>query len=138
MKKKELQKRIMVIITSLVLLLSCTTTIYAIKYTELEPNAFPGVDTSNTQDLGAFLGQIFNFGIAIAVTLALVMIIWGGIIKMTTDSWSKTDEANKKIQNAVYGLVLALVSWLLLYTINPDMVTFDNNTFLGTEKNQTK
>jgi hypothetical protein len=66
------------------------------------------------------------------------MIIWGGIIKMTTDSWSKTDEANKKIQNAVYGLVLALVSWLLLYTINPDMVTFSNNTFLGTPKTQQK
>ena len=103
-----------------------------ICYVALEQNAFPGVDQPSASNLNVYLGQIFNFGIAAAVALALIMIIWGGIIKMTTDSWNKQDEANSKIQNALWGLGLALISWILLYTINPELVTFKNNTLLKT------
>jgi hypothetical protein len=105
-------------------------------YVKLEKNAFPGV--TNSTDLTSFLGQIFNFGIAIAVALALVMIIWGGILKMTTDSWNKQDEAKSKITNALYGLGIALISWLLLYTINPALVDFKNNTLLNPSKTKTQ
>lgn len=100
-------------------------------YTPLEPGALPGVTESST-NLGAFLGTVFNFGIAAAVVLALIMIIWGGIEMMTSDSWMKHDSGKKKITDALMGLGLALVSWLLLYTINPNLVTFNGNLLLGT------
>lgn len=100
-------------------------------YVQLEPNAFPGVSASS--NLTTFLSQVFNFGIAAAVALALIMIIWGGIMKMTTDSWEKTDEANGKITNALYGLGIALISWILLYTINPALVDFSKNTLLNSK-----
>lgn len=109
-------------------------------YVLLEPSAFPGIadQTGSSLGLGNFLGQVFNFGIAIAVVLALAMIIWGGIMYMTSDSWTGKDDGKSKIQDALIGLGIALVSWLLLYTINPNLVTFQNNTFLGTTQTTTK
>ncbi len=100
-----------------------------ICYVLLEPGAFQGVDAPSN-DLGKYLGQVFDYGIAIAVVLALIMIIYGGIIKMTTDSWEKADTAKTIIENALYGLGMALISWILLYTINPELVDFKYNTFL--------
>jgi hypothetical protein len=108
-------------------------------YIPLEKNAFPGMTTSaQTVPLSAYLGLVFDFGIAIAVVLALVMIIWGGIMLMTTDSWEGKSEGKAKIQNALWGLGLALISWLLLYTINPDLVNFNNNTLLYPAQTTTK
>ncbi len=108
---------------------------YAVGYTPLEPDAFgSGVVTAASSNLTSFLSAVFTFSIAIAVGLALIEIIWGGIIKMTTDSWSGKSEANNKIVNAAYGLALVLVSWLVLYTINPTLVSFSGNTFLNPPK----
>ncbi len=92
-------------------------------YIPLEPSAFPGTENA-TNNLGGFLGQAFNYIIALAVVLALIMIIWGGIEYMTTDSFSGKDDGKKKIQNAFWGLGLALVSYLVLSTINPCLVDF--------------
>ncbi|MFH1455302.1 MAG: pilin [bacterium] len=146
-------KKLSVIILSMILFISSANSVLAecdpktnldtithkICYVALEPGAFQGVGEPSNDNLSKYLGQVFNYGIAVAVVLALIMIIWGGIIKMTTDSWSKKDEANAKITNAIYGLGLALISWLLLYTINPNLVKFNssNNTLLNTPTTQT-
>ncbi len=89
----------------------------------LEPGAFPGLNTSSP-DLGSFLASVFNFAIAAAVALTLVMIIIGGIEYMTTDAWDKKEHGKERIWGALKGLGLALVSWLILYTINPCLVDF--------------
>jgi hypothetical protein len=78
----------------------------------------------NVGNLSSFLGQVFNLGIAVAVVLALIMIIWGGIEYMTTDAFTGKSDGKKKITDALLGLGLALISWLLLYTINPCLVQF--------------
>jgi succinate dehydrogenase/fumarate reductase cytochrome b subunit len=134
--KKISNKKIFII--SAVLFLFQTTSVFALEYVPLEPAAFKDVTASATTSLGSYLGQVFNFGIAIAVTLALIMIIWGGIMYMTTDSWSGKEEGKTKITNALWGLGLALVSWLLLWTINPNLVNFggSNNALLSTTTSQ--
>jgi len=110
-------------------------------YTPLEPNAFAGFNTTSPtgNSLADFLGNVFSFGIAAAVVLALIMIIWGGIEYMTTDSWQNKDDGKKRIQDALLGLGLALISYLILFTINPCLVDFmgnkgcnTTNTFLTT------
>ena len=78
----------------------------------------------NTADLTTFLKDLFDFGIAIAVALSVIMISWGGVLYMTTDSWFGKEDGRGKIKNALYGLALALVCWLILYTINPCLVDF--------------
>ncbi|MFH1626747.1 MAG: pilin [bacterium] len=109
--------------------------VFAKEYTFLESGAFLGVKTDNPS-IGVFLGQVFNWGIAVAIVLALIMVIWGGIEKMTSDSWKSTDAAKTKFENAGWGLALALASYLILYTVNPCLVNWGkkdgcDNTFLN-------
>jgi Type IV secretion system pilin len=131
MKNKILCKKILCWFVSVLLIFPMANALAATQtYTPLQPGAFPGV-TENTADLGVFLGSVFNWGIAIAVALALIMIIYGGIEMMTSDSWMKHDDGKKKIYDALMGLGLALISWLLLYIINPTLVTFCGNIFIG-------
>lgn len=100
--------------------------VFSLEYAPLERDAFAdfGSPTPTNNSLVDLLTSVFNFGIAAAVALALIMIIRGGIIKMTTDSWQGQDEAKSIIENAIYGLGLALISYLVLYTINPCLVMF--------------
>lgn len=108
--------------------------VFALEYTPLEPNAFINLEmgggTINTTNLADFLSKVFNFGIAIAVALSVIMIAWGGIQYMTTDSWTGKEDGKGKVENAFYGLALALISWLILYTINPNLVSFRANTIV--------
>ncbi len=76
------------------------------------------------QNLPSFLGSIFNFGIAAAVVLTVIMLIWGGIEYMTVESWTGKSDATTRIKNALAGLALALGSYVILYTINPCLVDF--------------
>jgi len=106
-----------------ILILPQLSSAAALQYKMLEPNAFPGVSTSGN-DLPTFLTMAFQFGLAIAAILAVIMIIWGGVETMLSESVFGKDAGRQKIWDAVLGLGLALVSWLILYTINPNLVIF--------------
>lgn len=97
---------------------------FALEYIPLEKAAFKGFEATSETQLSQFLSQAFSFGLAIAAALAVIMIVWGGVQIMTTDSWGGKSEGKQKIWDAVWGLILALVSWLILYTINPDILNF--------------
>ncbi len=98
----------------------------ALGYTPLENGVFNDFNTgvSSNNQLGTFLGQAFQFGLAVAAALAVVMIVWGGVEIMLSESMFKKEDGKKKIQDAIWGLLLALVSWLILFTINPDILNF--------------
>lgn len=98
-----------------------------ITYTPLESGVFDGFGegiASGSSDLSVFLGQAFQFGLAIAAALTVIMIVWGGVEYMLTDSVFSKEDGKKKIKEALLGLGLALVSWLILYIINPDILNF--------------
>ena len=120
-------KKIAVFVSSFFALFSASSVLAAVSYTPLE--SIPGTGISPTSpmtfsNLGGFFGQVFNYGIAVAAVLALVMIITGGIQYMTTDSWTGKEDGRKRIEDALIGLGIALVSWLILYTINPCLVYY--------------
>jgi len=97
-----------------------------ITYHPLEGKAFVGLGLAenNSGDLGLFLSSAFQFGLAIAAALAVIMIVWGGVEIMLSESVFKKEDGKKKIQDAIWGLVLALVSWLILFTINPQILNW--------------
>ncbi len=110
------------------------------NYHALEPGVFSSFAQSDTgTPLQKFFGQVFKFGIAAAVALALIMIIWGGIEYMTSDAWYNKEEGITKIKNALVGLGIALASYLILFIVNPCLVVFNadpkscttTNTFLN-------
>lgn len=69
------------------------------------------------------LRTIFNWGIAIAVILATLMVVFGAIQYMTTDAIFDKKEGRQRITSAIGGLILALVSWLILASINESILT---------------
>lgn len=98
----------------------------ALEYTALEPDAFSGFAGDPNGGLSSFLSQAFQFGLAIAAALAVVMIVWGGVEIMLSESLFKKEDGKKKVWDAIWGLLLALVSWLILYTINPEILNWDS------------
>ncbi|TSC66952.1 MAG: Uncharacterized protein G01um101472_582 [Parcubacteria group bacterium Gr01-1014_72] len=78
-------------------------------------------------NLCLYLRGAFRLAIAIAGALAVLMIVMGGIQYMSTDAIGGKTEGRGRIQNAIGGLILALASYLLLYTINPNLVELNLN-----------
>jgi len=85
----------------------------------------PGLQEEENVDISNYFQNIFNLLIGIAAVLAVVMIIVGGIQYMSTDAVSGKSEGRDRITKAVYGLILAIASWLILFTINPAILNFD-------------
>lgn len=79
---------------------------------------------NKTTDLAGYLQGIFQLGIGIAVTLAIIMIVYGGIEYMISDIPGTKTDAKGRIRGAIYGLLLVFASWAILYTINPKLVEF--------------
>ncbi|MEK7186779.1 MAG: hypothetical protein AAB690_00430, partial [Patescibacteria group bacterium] len=67
---------------------------------------------------------IVRLAIAVAAVLAVVRIIFAGIKYMSTEAFQSKGEAKTDIQNAVWGLLLAIGAYLILNTINPNLVEF--------------
>jgi len=98
---------------------------YAQGYQPLVTNT-PIASAAGNSDINAFLTTIFNWGIGIAVSLSILVIILGGIEYMTTDAISKKEDGRNRIKAAVVGLLIALSSWLILNQINPDILKKKN------------
>jgi hypothetical protein len=82
---------------------------------------------SGKTDIAKYVTGGFTFFIALAGVLAVVRIVWGGIEYMTSDVVSSKSAARETIQNAIYGLILAIVSWLILNTIDTKLTNFNLN-----------
>jgi hypothetical protein len=73
-------------------------------------------------DLGKYLNVMIKLFIGICAVLAVIMIVIGGLEYMTNELVSEKADGKNKIKAAVFGLILALGAWTLLYTINPDLL----------------
>ena len=78
---------------------------------------------SGCVNLGNYVKGMFETIIGIAGILAVVMIVYCGIKLMTAGSAGGKNEAKECITNALFGVLLAVGSWLILNTINPLLLT---------------
>lgn len=74
-------------------------------------------------DLSNYISYLFPFLLSIAAILALVMFVYGGIEYMISAGIENKKEGRQRITSALLGLGLAVFSVLILYTINPKLVT---------------
>ncbi len=75
--------------------------------------------------LGEYLGNMYKFGVYIAIGLAVLMIVIGGLQYVSTDAIGDKSDGKKRIQNALAGLVLALMAYIILNTLNPNLLKSD-------------
>ncbi|KKQ88061.1 MAG: hypothetical protein UT09_C0004G0003 [Parcubacteria group bacterium GW2011_GWF2_38_8] len=77
----------------------------------------------NSCPFGKYLNIIIKLVIGFAAVLAMVMIVAGGIEYMTSELVSSKEAGKETIKNAILGLLIALGSYLILNTINPQLLS---------------
>jgi hypothetical protein len=76
-------------------------------------------------DLVPYLQAMYRLIISLSAVLAVLVIMYGGILYMSTDAIGGKKEGKAVIQRALWGLLLVIASWLILYTINPEIVNLN-------------
>ncbi|MBP7006793.1 MAG: M15 family metallopeptidase [Candidatus Pacebacteria bacterium] len=95
-------------------------------YTYLAPlSEDKSFDPAQENALSKYINIIVKIAIGIAAVLAVIMIVMGGIQYMTSELISSKEEGKKRITNAILGLLIALGAYLILFTINPNLLKLD-------------
>ncbi len=101
------------------------------KYTPME--SIPG--SGKPTNFSSYVQAIYKFGIWAVGISAMLMVSIGGFMYLTSaGNTSKTGKAKEIISDAIIGVILALVSWLLLYTINPRLVNINASILKSNSK----
>ncbi len=90
----------------------------------LEPSVVNAGANSRVQ-FGQYMSTLFTTFITVAAVLAVLMIVIGGIQYITSFSGSGKEQGKERIWNAVFGLLIAVSAFLILQTVNPDLVSSD-------------
>src|SRR3989344_1477651 len=98
-----------------------------LTYTPLEP--LPGTVNGwgETQQLPALLSALFKLLITFGSLFAVVMLVVAGIGYMVSEAAVDIQKAKDRAVAALWGLLLLTGCWLILYTINPDLLKFNLN-----------
>ena len=117
-------KKVLGIFKNIIVPLFVLSAYPAFAYTPLE--SLPNVTGKETVTLGGYLSNIYVLGIGLAGVLAVLMVVVGGIQYIGSGmSPSGKSDAKDRITNAIMGLLLALLSWLILNTIDPNLVSLN-------------
>ncbi len=131
-------KNIIVAFIILTVFIGTNSFSFAQGYTPLTP--IPGTTTGNCAvdssgnlidpdsckvPITDYIPNIFTLLIGLAGVLAVLMIVIGGVQYLSTDAIGGKSEAKEKITNAILGLLLAIGAYIILYTINPNALTFN-------------
>jgi len=77
-----------------------------------------------SSSIAQYLVNIYRFGLGIAGILAVGMIVTGAIyMTVSSSSVDKKSEGRDMITNALIGVALLFGSYILLNTINPELIT---------------
>ena len=97
------------------------------------PN-IPGGQLPAGQELPSYINYLFIFCLSLIAFLALGQMMIGGLTYIfAAGNVAKVENAKDTIEQALIGLGLLLVSYLLLRTINPDLVNLRNPNLTPTQ-----
>ncbi|MBU1137326.1 pilin [Patescibacteria group bacterium] len=83
----------------------------------------PGqIDKGEEVGLADYVRSIYLFALGAIGVVALGALVFGGLTYMLSDTLTNKEEAKKWIWGAIGGLILGFSSYLILNTINPDLV----------------
>lgn len=101
-----------------------------LQYTLLEK--IPGVPTAGS-DLKSYFEGIYQMALIIVTLSAVLMLSIGGFMYLTSaGNTSSISTAKDVIWDSIIGLVIALVAWLVLNVINPDLINVTLNGLSAT------
>ncbi|MFC1787754.1 pilin [Patescibacteria group bacterium] len=77
---------------------------------------------TQVDDLGNYIDFMYQFLLGIATTIAIVLIMVGGLQYVLSAGSGDVSKAKERIKNSMIGLVLLMGAYLILFTVNPDLV----------------
>ena len=93
-----------------------------------------GAPTTTNTPLSVYLEYIFHYSMIIAGVIALGVFVVGGVrYLISAGNPAVIDDARDQIFSGFLGLVILLSSYLLLNTINPDLVNIGEPKIVKTE-----
>ena len=79
-------------------------------------------------DWPSYILSVYQFGIwTIGISAMLMIMIGGYMYLISAGNAASAGKAKGVITDAITGLILALTAWLILHTINPDLVNLPGN-----------
>ncbi len=127
--KKNLMKRVGILLVCLAVLFFAKQVVLADDYDYENMELIPGQERTN--NFVQYLENIYTFGIAISAILAFFMMSYGAFVLIfsSVGNASKILDAKDMIASSIFGLVIAVVAFLVLNLINPDLVSGTINKF---------
>lgn len=95
----------------------------SLSYTPLEP--IPGQGNAPT-DFCTLLNLLFKVLIYLGGMIAVLFLVLGGIAYMVSEVVDKRSAARERIKSSVIGLIILLSTYLILFTVNPNLVNVCN------------
>ncbi len=90
--------------------------------------SIPGMTTAATTSTlpGVFVNGFYLFALMIGGVLAFGAVVYGGILyAASAGNPGRQSEGKEWIKSAIYGLLLLAGAYLILYTINPNLVNLN-------------
>lgn len=110
---------------------------FALAQSYIPMEKLPGSPGAST--FKDYILAIYNFAIWAVGIAALLMISIGGFMYFTAaGNTSKTTKAKEIISDALIGVVVTMVAWLILYVINPDLVNINLSRLNGLHSTEVK
>ena len=79
--------------------------------------------SKSTRTIGEYIKQIYKYAIGIVGIVAVIVMMVGGVLWMTAGgNPTQVSSAQQYITGALTGLVLVMFSYVILKTVNPDLV----------------
>lgn len=76
--------------------------------------------------LGVYIRELYSFFVASAAIIAVVSIMFAGLQRISSrGNPDAISDSTERISQAIFGLVIALLSYIILNTINPQLLRLD-------------
>jgi hypothetical protein len=82
----------------------------------------PGLANVSNYTTEMYIDALYKLAITVGGILAVIQIIFGGVMYMFDGSITRKEDGKDKIKGALFGLLTILGAVLLLQTINPDLL----------------
>ena len=119
-------KKILIIIP-IISIIICFFALFSVSFVSAEYEievTLPGGPTAGSEvSLKSYIQYIYIFGLSLIGIAALGVLVYGGFMYMMSDTVVSKEDAKKYIWAAITGLILGLSAYLILNTINSDLVS---------------
>lgn len=110
----------------------------SLKDPNADANLVKNADGETTTNLlGSYVEAVYQYLLIAAAIVAVTMLMIAGLQYATARGSSKqVDQAKKRINNAIVGIILLLLAYNIAFIINPATTTFESLSFISPAQQQ--